>query len=69
MSRDIRVSDNWALLHAVDEAQRTNSPLATVFTLVTIWCLVHSWMIRFCRSTIFWTEAHDRRALCCEGCS
>ena len=34
MSRDQRVSDNWALLHAQDLALKTKSPLAVLFCLV-----------------------------------
>ena len=34
MSRDRRVDDNWALLYALDEAQRTESPVAVAFNLV-----------------------------------
>lgn len=34
MSRDQRVNDNWALLFAIDLANKNNAPLAVVFTLV-----------------------------------
>jgi len=33
MFRDQRVTDNWALIHAVDEANRANVPVAVVFNL------------------------------------
>jgi deoxyribodipyrimidine photo-lyase len=34
MSRDQRVQDNWALLHAAEVASKTNSPVAVAFNLV-----------------------------------
>ncbi len=34
MSRDQRVKDNWALLHACEVAAKTGSPVAVVFNLV-----------------------------------
>lgn len=34
MSRDQRVQDNWALLHAVELASKTGSPVAVAFNLV-----------------------------------
>ncbi|GAX72643.1 hypothetical protein CEUSTIGMA_g99.t1 [Chlamydomonas eustigma] len=34
MSRDQRMADNWALLHAADEASKKGSPVAVVFNLV-----------------------------------
>lgn len=34
MSRDQRVDDNWALLHAVEVAAQATSPLAVCFSLV-----------------------------------
>lgn len=34
MSRDQRVQDNWALLHAAEIASKTNSPVAVAFNLV-----------------------------------
>ena len=34
MSRDQRVQDNWALLHAAEVAAKTGSPLAVAFNLV-----------------------------------
>lgn len=34
MSRDQRLSDNWALLYAVQEAQKSNSPVFVAFNLV-----------------------------------
>nr|AAC08008.1 type II CPD photolyase PHR1 [Arabidopsis thaliana]CAA67683.1 CPD photolyase [Arabidopsis thaliana] len=33
MFRDQRLKDNWALIHAVDLANRTNAPVAVVFNL------------------------------------
>lgn len=33
MFRDQRLNDNWALIHAVDLANRTNAPVAVVFNL------------------------------------
>ncbi|KAE9458973.1 hypothetical protein C3L33_09137, partial [Rhododendron williamsianum] len=33
MFRDQRVRDNWALIHAVDEANKANVPVAVVFNL------------------------------------
>ncbi|KAL2902254.1 Deoxyribodipyrimidine photo-lyase [Bienertia sinuspersici] len=33
MFRDQRVSDNWALIHAVDEANKRNAPIAVAFNL------------------------------------
>lgn len=33
MFRDQRLRDNWALIHAVDLANRTNAPVAVVFNL------------------------------------
>ncbi|KAG7036090.1 Deoxyribodipyrimidine photo-lyase, partial [Cucurbita argyrosperma subsp. argyrosperma] len=33
MSRDQRVKDNWALIHAVDEANKANVPVAVAFDL------------------------------------
>lgn len=33
MFRDQRVKDNWALIHAVDEANRANVPVAVAFNL------------------------------------
>ena len=35
MSRDQRMADNWALLHAAARAQAAGRPLAVVFNLVT----------------------------------
>jgi hypothetical protein len=34
MSRDQRVADNWALLHAADAANKKGAPLAVAFNLV-----------------------------------
>lgn len=34
MSRDQRMRDNWALLHALEVAQATESPVAVAFNLV-----------------------------------
>jgi len=34
MSRDQRVNDNWALIHAANEARKRRAPLAVVFNLV-----------------------------------
>ena len=34
MSRDQRVKGNWALLHACEEASKTNSGVAVAFNLV-----------------------------------
>ena len=34
MSRDQRVQDNWAFLHAAEVASKTKSPVAVVFNLV-----------------------------------
>lgn len=33
MFRDQRIRDNWALIHAVDEANRANVPVAVAFNL------------------------------------
>lgn len=33
MFRDQRVKDNWALIHAVDQANRANVPVAVAFNL------------------------------------
>lgn len=33
MFRDQRLRDNWALIHAVDEANRANVPVAVAFNL------------------------------------
>ena len=38
MSRDQRVRDNWALLHAIEQAGKTGAPVAVVFNLVRL-CL------------------------------
>ncbi len=35
MDRDMRASDNWALLHAAELAKKHNAPLAVVYNLVT----------------------------------
>ena len=34
MSRDQRVKDNWALLHACEQAAKTGAPVAICFNLV-----------------------------------
>jgi deoxyribodipyrimidine photo-lyase len=34
MSRDQRMQDNWALLHALQQAQSTKAPVAVAFNLV-----------------------------------
>jgi deoxyribodipyrimidine photo-lyase len=34
-SRDQRVADNWALIHACEAAAATGAPVAVVFSLVT----------------------------------
>ena len=36
MSRDQRMLDNWALLHAIEQAGKTGAPVAVVFNLVTL---------------------------------
>jgi deoxyribodipyrimidine photolyase len=40
MSRDQRVNDNWALLYAMEKAQKTNAPVAVVFNLVCKSCFL-----------------------------
>ena len=47
MSRDQRVQDNWAFLHAAEVASKTKSPVAVVFNLVgpiSVWrtCTMHA---------------------------
>ena len=47
MSRDQRVQDNWAFLHAAEVASKTKSPVAVVFNLVgriSAWrtCTMHA---------------------------
>ena len=47
MSRDQRVQDNWAFLHAAEVASKTKSPVAVVFNLVgpiSAWrtCIMHA---------------------------
>ncbi len=40
MSRDQRVQDNWAFLHAAEVASKTGSPVAVAFNLVnSLWWL------------------------------
>ena len=34
MSRDQRVNDNWAFIHACEQAAKTGSPVAVAFNLV-----------------------------------
>lgn len=34
LSRDQRVNDNWALLYAIEQAQKSGSPVAVAFNLV-----------------------------------
>ncbi len=36
MSRDQRVQDNWAFLHAAEVASKTGSPVAVAFNLVNL---------------------------------
>ena len=43
MSRDQRVQDNWAFLHAAEVASKTKSPVAVVFNLVG---LIYVWHTR-----------------------
>ncbi|OMP11018.1 hypothetical protein CCACVL1_00724 [Corchorus capsularis] len=38
MVRDQRVKDNWALIHAVDQANKANVPIVVAFNL-----LINSW--------------------------
>ena len=36
MSRDQRMQDNWALLHACEQAAKSGAPVAVAFNLVRL---------------------------------
>ena len=37
MSRDQRMADNWAMIHAAEKAVQAGSPVAVAFNLVSEW--------------------------------
>ncbi|WP_462325933.1 deoxyribodipyrimidine photo-lyase [Desulfoplanes sp.] len=61
MGRDQRVDDNWALIHAAEQARRAKVPLHILFCLVSSFegaCIrQYDWMLRGLRET--WERARD----------
>jgi deoxyribodipyrimidine photo-lyase len=62
MSRDQRVDDNWALIHAAEEAKKAGVPLHVLFCLVPFFegaCIrQYDFMVRGLQET--WKRARDR---------
>ena len=58
MSRDQRVKDNWALLHACEVAAKTGAPVAICFNLVRL-CPAQQCLYGPLTLPLLSSQAHD----------